>query len=257
MDYQKLTQLTTELEGLLLALANQDNEHRRNLIKVKFDELTVLMNDLTASFETPQSSMDNEDTRQSTTTPVEETEDSEVKLQEAEDAEVEDETQIASEIISHEESETEAEAEAELEPEDDEIVAITFDEELPSDMEPISDQDEVILSDSDESMEPLTIEEDDAQSTLQANQPTERVDEMLARREAMNLKKIFTLNDKFRFRRALFNQDDNFFGQVLEELATLPTYADACGHVVDKYSWRLDNPDVEDFLSIIKPHYKE
>lgn len=97
-------------------------------------------------------------------------------------------------------------------------------------------------------------------STLNAvDEPAEEeelsVDEMLHRREAADLKRVFTLNDKFRFRRALFNQDDSAFAFALQLLAEQPTFADAKKLLTTQYGWELTNPDVEDFLSIIKPHY--
>ena len=82
-----------------------------------------------------------------------------------------------------------------------------------------------------------------------------RVDEMLSRKGAVNLKKVFTLNDKFRFRRSLFNQNDIDFAETLDELATLTTFEDAKNHLQEKYGWDMTVPEVEDFLSIIKPHY--
>lgn len=84
----------------------------------------------------------------------------------------------------------------------------------------------------------------------------ESVSQMIARRAASDLKRVFTLNDKMRFRRTLFNLDDNSFQEALAELAVQKTFADAMNVVVGKYGWHEDDAEVEDFMSIIKPHFK-
>lgn len=81
------------------------------------------------------------------------------------------------------------------------------------------------------------------------------VDEMLSRKEAKDLKRVFTLNDKFRFRRALFNADDTEFAEALERLGDIESFDEAKEFLVTQYNFDTENPDVEDFLSIIKPHY--
>lgn len=82
-----------------------------------------------------------------------------------------------------------------------------------------------------------------------------RVDEMLTRRGANDLKKVFTLNDKFRFRRELFNQDDDLFRATLETLNEMPDYNSAKTYLLSLPGWSEDNDTVQDFLSTIKPHY--
>ena len=73
-------------------------------------------------------------------------------------------------------------------------------------------------------------------------------------RTAVNtrLLKAFTLNDKFRFRRELFNGDDDDFADTLSLLAHMPSYAEAADYLTNDLLWDTRNPDVEDFLAILK-----
>ncbi len=73
-------------------------------------------------------------------------------------------------------------------------------------------------------------------------------------RTAVNtrLLKAFTLNDKFRFRRELFNGDDEDFADTLSLLAHMPSYAEAADYLTNDLLWDTRNPNVEDFLAILK-----
>ena len=82
-----------------------------------------------------------------------------------------------------------------------------------------------------------------------------RLDEMLSRREARTLRKAFTLNDKFRFRRELFNGDDALFGRTLDAIQKEPSYDDAVEYLQEKLNWDINNPDVTDFLAIVRNHF--
>ena len=73
-------------------------------------------------------------------------------------------------------------------------------------------------------------------------------------RTAVNtrLLKAFTLNDKFRFRRELFNGDDDDFADTLSLLAHMPSYAEAADYLTNDLLWDTRNPNVEDFLATLK-----
>ena len=73
-------------------------------------------------------------------------------------------------------------------------------------------------------------------------------------RTAVNtrLLKAFTLNDKFRFRPELFNGDDDDFADTLSLLAHMPSYAEAADYLTNDLLWDTRNPNVEDFLAILK-----
>lgn len=85
--------------------------------------------------------------------------------------------------------------------------------------------------------------------------PELRLDEALLRKGARNLRKAFTLNDKFRFRRELFGGDDSLFGQTLDDLQDLPDYDEAVAYVRATLGWDMDNPEVQDFMAVVQSHF--
>lgn len=81
-----------------------------------------------------------------------------------------------------------------------------------------------------------------------------KVDELLARKESADLRRAFTLNDKFRFRRTLFGGSDERFGEVLDRLEALGSYAEAEGYLCGVLD--TEPEEYEDFMTIIKAHYQ-
>lgn len=66
------------------------------------------------------------------------------------------------------------------------------------------------------------------------------------------LLKAFTLNDKFRFRRELFNGDDEDFADTLSLLAHMPSYDEAVDFLTNDLLWDKRNIVVNDFFAILK-----
>lgn len=60
-----------------------------------------------------------------------------------------------------------------------------------------------------------------------------------------------TLNDRFRFRRTLFGGSDAQMNETLAILADLPDAADRDDFLVNDLCWKLDDPEVIDFIAII------
>lgn len=70
--------------------------------------------------------------------------------------------------------------------------------------------------------------------------------------ENQKLLRAFTLNDKFRFRRELFNGDIEDFADTLSLLAHMPSYDEAVDYLTNDLLWDTRNPAVEDFFAILK-----
>ena len=70
--------------------------------------------------------------------------------------------------------------------------------------------------------------------------------------ENTKLLRAFTLNDKVRFRRELFNGDIEDFADTLSLLAHMPSYAEAVDYLTNDLLWDTRNPNVEDFFAILK-----
>lgn len=83
-----------------------------------------------------------------------------------------------------------------------------------------------------------------------------KLDEMLSRRESADLRKAFTLNDKYRFRRELFGGSDSDFNHTLDLLMHMDSYDEACRYLLGDLCWDEGKPEVEDFLTIVKRHFQ-
>lgn len=65
------------------------------------------------------------------------------------------------------------------------------------------------------------------------------------------LSKAFTLNDRFRFRRELFNSNDADFTDTLNLISEMESYSEAEDYLLHDLMWNPENPSVVDFLEII------
>lgn len=228
-NISRMTQLTAEIEGLLYVIEKRDNSALREQLNEKYAEFRNLMDTFLAT-EAP--AVVNE-------APALDTD----KEYEAETAEVTPEVDAATEAIEADEEETgttiqqEEETLEAIDNEEPEVPAVQM-------IEPETDN---------------TVQQPKISTTINdilSGRPGElRVDEMLSRREARNLRKAFTLNDKFRFRRELFGNNDELFGQTLDTLQQMSSYQQAVEYLEHNMGWDVKNEDVADFLSIIKNHF--
>ncbi len=65
---------------------------------------------------------------------------------------------------------------------------------------------------------------------------------------------VFTLNDKFRFRRELFAGDDDDFSSTLVLLAQMPSYEEAADYLFHDLLWDRRDENVQAFMEILKAH---
>lgn len=82
-----------------------------------------------------------------------------------------------------------------------------------------------------------------------------RLDEKLAREGSRDLRKAFSLNDRFRFRRELFGNSDIEMTDTLNLVEAMTNYAEAVDYFMSDLQWDEENPDVADFLAIIQKHF--
>jgi len=152
-------------------------------------------------------------------------------------------------------------------------MSISDDEIVPVELGEFPEADDIIEQPLPESIDhpqeklPATEAEADSGSVSESETPTLgdrlseempseiRVDEMIARRTAGDLTKAFTLNDKIRFRRSLFASNAEDFAKVLSDLSAVSTYSEAIDYLTGTYGWDIANPEVAEFLTIIRPHY--
>lgn len=78
---------------------------------------------------------------------------------------------------------------------------------------------------------------------------------MLSRKEARNLSKAFTINDRFRFQLHIFDGDKEAFNNTIEVLSSLKDYDSAITYLSGILEINTDDQDMADFLTIIQNHF--
>lgn len=104
---------------------------------------------------------------------------------------------------------------------------------------------------------PAAVEETPAPATVNDTLVTETpltLDERLARERAADISKAFTLNDRFRFRRELFNGNDSDLSDTLMILAGMESYDEAADYLLGDMMWDKNNASVADFMAILAQH---
>lgn len=69
-------------------------------------------------------------------------------------------------------------------------------------------------------------------------------------------KLVFSINDKFRFRKELFGDSDVDFNNTLVLVASMENYDEAEDYFVNEQGWNTSKESVKEFLDIIKRYFK-
>ena len=80
---------------------------------------------------------------------------------------------------------------------------------------------------------------------------------MMSVRQAKELRKAFSLNDRFRFRRELFGNSDVTMNDTLNLIDTMTDYNEAAEYLLQDLGWSVDEPVVQEFLQLIERHFKQ
>ena len=266
-ELRRLAELCVKMEGTCLVLAERDDDVARQLFEgyhAEFDELAATVfgrTECAGQCAAPAWATD-EATGESIGKEVDEaavlaefietvldSDDEKTEEEPAAEAEPEPETPVEEQAPVQSEAEAEAEAEPEPEPEaEPEPVAVTVTEEAAEVKEP-----ETVAGTAEPEPEQP---EADARPEVKSEAKAEmRVDEMLTRREARELRKAFTLNDKFRFRRELFNNDNDKFRETLERIERMQSNDEAVAYMTEVLGWNLDDEAPSDFAAIVANHF--
>ncbi len=68
---------------------------------------------------------------------------------------------------------------------------------------------------------------------------------------------VFSINDRYRFKRELFDNSDASFNNTLALMASMENYDEAESYFIDELQWDVKRQEVADFLEIIKKYFKE
>ena len=82
-----------------------------------------------------------------------------------------------------------------------------------------------------------------------------RLDEKLARDSARDLRRAFTLNDRFRFRRELFGNSENRLVEAIDIIDAMNSLDEAEEYFYGDLGWDRESDDVKDFMAIVANHF--
>ena len=84
-----------------------------------------------------------------------------------------------------------------------------------------------------------------------------RVDEKLQRNLSRDIRKAFSVNDRFRFTRELFAGSANALDTAIEHIEAMRSYGNAELYFYSQLHWDRDNEDVKDFMAIVRNHFQK
>lgn len=83
-----------------------------------------------------------------------------------------------------------------------------------------------------------------------------RVDQKLQRDLSKDIRKAFSLNDRFRFQRELFAGSASAMNTAIEHIEVMTSYGNAELYFFSQLHWDRDNQDVKDFMEIVRNHFQ-
>ena len=98
-------------------------------------------------------------------------------------------------------------------------------------------------------------DDDDDDELLDDEEEGLTLDEALQRSMSRDLRRAFSLNDRFRYRRELFGNSDVEMNDTLNLVETMHSYSEAEEFFYGDLEWDRESPEVKDFMTIIKNHF--
>lgn len=94
----------------------------------------------------------------------------------------------------------------------------------------------------------------DSQDIVENDTPL-RVDEKLQRHLSKDLRRAFSLNDHYRFRRELFGGSEARMSEALDNVEDMATFEQAEDYFYGDLGWDSEAHEVNDFMNIIERHF--
>lgn len=215
-----------ELEGLLLLARSREQDNidasLRQLILAKGETIEALLGDTFAENEISVVEM-----------PEPESDEASIEINES----LEDEVPAEPEEPENSYSLIDDDADAD---EDSGNHSYEIPDDEDADVNLIEDADEEVVDDEDED------DDDDVPLTL---------DEALQRNMSRDLRKAFSLNDRFRYRRELFANNDVEMNDTLNLVETMHSFSEAEDFFYGDLEWDKEAPEVIDFMNVIRNHF--
>lgn len=73
--------------------------------------------------------------------------------------------------------------------------------------------------------------------------------------QALKGKLVFSINDRYRFKRELFSNSDEEFNNTLALVASMDNYDEAEDYFLSELGWDEESEEVKDFLAVIQKYF--
>lgn len=67
---------------------------------------------------------------------------------------------------------------------------------------------------------------------------------------------VFSINDRYRYRRELFGGNDAAFSDALSRVAAMDSYDEAEGYFLEDCQWDPERPEVVDFMAVLRKYFE-
>lgn len=259
-DINHLLTTAYELEGLLTLVRDRGNETPKRV----YDQIKAKIGILNAAI-APESEAATEDTpAEAATQPTESNQEAatagtattevnpevEAQKQEVPEAEAEEEASEAEEEVTATANEADAES---TETKEKEAEAAETEEWEDSEPNPEDGPEDLNRLDMQQA------EEDEADSEASEAEAweshhSEEINEMKS--DGAELKKYFTLNDRFRYRRELFGGSDVAYNAGISLIASMKSTDDVKHYLTTDLGFAADSQEVTDFIELVTPYFK-
>lgn len=125
--------------------------------------------------------------------------------------------------------------------------SIKEDEILSEDKIATDNSDDILLFTEDETPDNVCVASDNIHTTPDNNK--EKI--------ATDLKKYFSLNDRYLYSRELFGGDMKMFDSTLKFLEGIKDFSDIEDYFYSELEWNPEDANVASFLEILRPHFQE
>lgn len=242
MDISQAYNKTIELEGLLQLLKSVDADDAKkdvifNALFNKIDEIDIEISELKQQFNTEKDSV-SVDVFDENIEAVDEAPVSEI-VDENEDVDVDTDS-----VCDNEEN--------------DIIVEVLYAEEV---IEETSEGNQEEIEDNQEEVE----DNDSSDDIDDCSEPDIEVEfdcvdvdvnqSAFALKTRGDIRKMFTLNDNFKFRRELFENSQERYAQALTDIEQMDSMAQAEKYFYNELNWDKENPEVNEFMAIISVYF--
>ena len=81
------------------------------------------------------------------------------------------------------------------------------------------------------------------------------MNDRIEKKKIADLRRAFSLNDRFRYRKELFKGSDENMNNAITTLNNTTTLKDSLAFLEQKLQWDFDNPTVKDFVKILETRF--